>query len=182
MAADRSVAPHGPMPGFITSAHDGADQTEIQEDMNGSNTSWSMSFPRKSRKQPLWGTSARTPSMHMANSAKSSLRAAASVGCAHGGACSYQHGQHPQDKVGLGSTVRVYDNSRMRKSNTSWVTSEESDVTAGKISTSSPNRPPPCSTEVGDSAVVSTQRQPRDGDSEPDHHPRPDGSQVTRTE
>src|SRR5678809_1059247 len=44
----------------------------------------------------------------------------------------------PKDKVGLGSTVRVYDNSKNSEVEYKLVTSEESDVTAGKISTSSP--------------------------------------------
>src|SRR5574337_581958 len=41
----------------------------------------------------------------------------------------------PKDKVCLGSTVRVYDNTKDEEVEYKLVTSEESDVAAGKIST-----------------------------------------------
>src|SRR5215510_8488918 len=44
----------------------------------------------------------------------------------------------PKDKVGLGSTVKVYDNDKGEEIEYKLVTSEESDVAAGKISTTSP--------------------------------------------
>jgi len=62
----------------------------------------------------------------------------------------------PKDKVGLGSTVRVYDNSKNAEVEYKLVTSEESDVTAGKISTSSPIGRALLNKKVGDSAVVVT--------------------------
>ena len=62
----------------------------------------------------------------------------------------------PKDKVGLGSTVRVYDNSKNAEVEYNLVTSEESDVTAGKISTSSPIGRALLNKKVGDTAVVVT--------------------------
>src|SRR5216110_625066 len=44
----------------------------------------------------------------------------------------------PKDKVGLGSTVKVFDNEKNEEVEYNLVTSEESDVAAGKISTNSP--------------------------------------------
>ena len=44
----------------------------------------------------------------------------------------------PRDKVGLGSTVRVFDNDKNEEVEYKLVTTEETDVAAGKISTSSP--------------------------------------------
>src|ERR1700687_6000792 len=44
----------------------------------------------------------------------------------------------PRDKVGLGSTVRVYDNDKNEEVEYKLVTSEEADFASGKISTSSP--------------------------------------------
>ena len=44
----------------------------------------------------------------------------------------------PTDKVGLGSTVKVFDNTKNEEIEYKLVTSEESDVTTGKISTTSP--------------------------------------------
>ena len=44
----------------------------------------------------------------------------------------------PRDKVGLGSTVKVFDNTKNQEVEYKLVTSEESDVSAGKIFTTSP--------------------------------------------
>src|SRR5450631_4784505 len=44
----------------------------------------------------------------------------------------------PKDKVGLGSTVRVYDSTKEAEVEYELVTSEENDVAAGRISTTSP--------------------------------------------
>jgi len=62
----------------------------------------------------------------------------------------------PKDKVGLGSTVRVYDNVKNEEMEYKLVTSEESDVNAGKISTTSPIGRALLNKKVGDSAVVVT--------------------------
>jgi transcription elongation factor GreA len=62
----------------------------------------------------------------------------------------------PKDKVGLGSTVKVYDNTKNEEVEYRLVTSEESDVTAGKISTTSPIGRALLNKKVGDSAVVVT--------------------------
>src|SRR3982074_431310 len=47
----------------------------------------------------------------------------------------------PRDKVGLGSTVKVFDNTKNAEVEYKLVTSEETDVAPGKISTSSPFGP-----------------------------------------
>jgi len=62
----------------------------------------------------------------------------------------------PKDKVGLGSTVRVYDNTKNAEVEYKLVTSEESDVAAGKISTTSPIGRALLNKKVGDTAVVVT--------------------------
>ena len=62
----------------------------------------------------------------------------------------------PKDKVGLGSTVKVYDNDKNEEVEYSLVTSEESDVAAGKISTTSPIGRALLNKKVGDTAVVVT--------------------------
>ena len=73
----------------------------------------------------------------------------------------------PKDKVGLGSTVRVYDSTKNEEIEYKLVTSEESDVAAGKISTTSPIGRALLNKKVGDSADGGhSQRQPRDGNSE----------------
>ena len=62
----------------------------------------------------------------------------------------------PKDKVGLGSTVKVYDNTKGEEVKYKLVTSEESDVAAGKISTTSPIGRALLNKKVGDEAVVVT--------------------------
>jgi transcription elongation factor GreA len=62
----------------------------------------------------------------------------------------------PKDKVGLGSTVRIFDNTKNEEVEYKLVTSEESDVTAGKISTSSPIGRALLNKKVGDTATVVT--------------------------
>ncbi len=62
----------------------------------------------------------------------------------------------PKDKVGLGSTVKVYDNTKDEEVEYNLVTSEESDVAAGKISTTSPIGRALLNKKVGDTAVVVT--------------------------
>jgi transcription elongation factor GreA len=62
----------------------------------------------------------------------------------------------PKDKVGLGSTVKVYDNTKNEEIEYNIVTSEESDVAAGKISTTSPIGRALLNKKVGDTADVVT--------------------------
>ena len=62
----------------------------------------------------------------------------------------------PKDKVGLGSTVKVYDNTKGEEVEFKLVTSEESDVAAGKISTTSPIGRALLNKKVGDETVVVT--------------------------
>src|SRR5690349_23870311 len=68
----------------------------------------------------------------------------------------------PKDKVGLGSTVRVYDSTKEEEIEYNIVTSEESDVAAGKISTTSPIGRALLNKKVGDTATVVTPNGKRD--------------------
>ncbi len=62
----------------------------------------------------------------------------------------------PKDRVGLGSTVKVYDNTKNAEVEYKLVTSEESDVAAGKISTTSPIGRALLNKKVGDTATFVT--------------------------
>jgi transcription elongation factor GreA len=62
----------------------------------------------------------------------------------------------PRDKVGLGSTIKVYDGTKNEELEYKLVTSEESDVAAGKISTTSPIGRALLNKKVGDEVVVVT--------------------------
>jgi len=70
----------------------------------------------------------------------------------------------PKDKVGLGSTVKVYDNTKNEEMEYKLVTSEESDVAAGKISTNSPIGRCLLNNKVGDTVVVVTPNGKRELD------------------
>jgi len=62
----------------------------------------------------------------------------------------------PKDKVGLGSTVRVFDLTKNEEMEYELVTSEESDVATGKISTTSPIGRALLNKKAGDTAQVVT--------------------------
>ncbi len=62
----------------------------------------------------------------------------------------------PRDRAAIGSTIRVYDSTKEEEIEYKLVTSEESDVTQGKVSTSSPIGRALMGKKIGDSAVVVT--------------------------
>jgi transcription elongation factor GreA len=62
----------------------------------------------------------------------------------------------PKDRIGLGSTVKIYDSEKNEEIVYKLVTSEEFDVAAGKISTTSPIGRALLNKKVGDTAVVVT--------------------------
>jgi transcription elongation factor GreA len=62
----------------------------------------------------------------------------------------------PKDKVAFGSTIVVYDNQKDEKITYKLVTSEESDVSKGLISTTSPIGRSLMGKKVGDTATVVT--------------------------
>jgi transcription elongation factor GreA len=62
----------------------------------------------------------------------------------------------PKDRIGLGSTVKIYDSEKAEEIVYKLVTSEEFDVAAGKISTTSPIGRALLNKKVGDTAVVVT--------------------------
>ena len=68
----------------------------------------------------------------------------------------------PKDSIGLGSTVVLYDVGLDKEVTYELVTTEESDVAAGKISTSSPIGRALLGKRDGDLAEVRTPRGPRE--------------------
>ena len=62
----------------------------------------------------------------------------------------------PKDKVALGSKIRVYDSTKEEEIEYKLVTSEESDISKGMISTSSPIGRALMGKKVGDTAMVVT--------------------------
>ena len=70
----------------------------------------------------------------------------------------------PRDRVSLGSTVKVYDSSKEEEIQYQLVTSEESDIAEGKISTSSPIGRALMGKKEGDTVTVVTPTGKRDMD------------------
>src|SRR5215469_10185386 len=68
----------------------------------------------------------------------------------------------PKDRVAFGSRIRVFDNTKEEELEYKLVTSEESDVTKGLISTTSPIGKALMGKRVGDSAMVVTPNGKRD--------------------
>jgi len=62
----------------------------------------------------------------------------------------------PRDRAAIGSTVKVYDSTKDEEIEYKLVTSEESDVAQGRVSTSSPIGRALMGKKIGDSAVVVT--------------------------
>lgn len=62
----------------------------------------------------------------------------------------------PRDRVAFGSRIKVFDNTKEEEIEYTLVTSEESDVTKGLISTTSPIGKSLMGKKVGDTAVVVT--------------------------
>ena len=62
----------------------------------------------------------------------------------------------PHDRVGLGSTIKVYDETKEEEIEYKLVTSEESDVATGKISTTSPIGRALLNKKVGEEVIVVT--------------------------
>jgi transcription elongation factor GreA len=62
----------------------------------------------------------------------------------------------PHDRAGLGSTVVIFDSSKNEEIEYKLVTSEESDVAKGQISTTSPIGRALINKKVGDSATIIT--------------------------
>src|SRR5438046_4043139 len=62
----------------------------------------------------------------------------------------------PKDRVAFGSTIRVFDNGKEEELEYKLVTSEESDVAKGLISTTSPIGKALMGKKVGDTAIVDT--------------------------
>jgi len=68
----------------------------------------------------------------------------------------------PKDKVGLGSIVKIYDSTKEEEIEYRLVTSEESDVAAGKVSTTSPIGRALLNKKVGDTVTVVSPTGKRD--------------------
>ncbi|MFZ0481655.1 MAG: transcription elongation factor GreA [Terriglobales bacterium] len=130
---------------------------KLQEELNTLERELSYDIPRELKKAAALGDLSENAEYHMAKQRQEFLKARVrQLGQRLGELSMINMNNIPKDKVGLGSTVTVYDNFKETEMEYQLVTSEESDVAAGKISTTSPIGRALLNKKVGDSAVVVT--------------------------
>jgi transcription elongation factor GreA len=130
---------------------------KLQEEMNVLEHELVHELPKEIKKAAALGDLSENAEYHMAKQRQEFVKARLrQLGARMAELALINMDNIPKDKVGLGSTVRVYDNSKNSEVEYKLVTSEESDVASGKISTSSPIGRALLNKKVGDSAVVVT--------------------------
>ena len=130
---------------------------KLQEELNALERELAYDIPRELKKAAALGDLSENAEYHMAKQRQEYLKARVrQLGQRLADLSLINMNNIPKDKVGLGSTVRVYDSAKEEEVEYHIVTSEESDVAAGKISTNSPIGRALLNKKVGDSAMVVT--------------------------
>jgi transcription elongation factor GreA len=130
---------------------------KLQEEINALEHELSYELPRELKKAVALGDLSENAEYHMAKQRQEFVKARLrQLGKRLADLSLINLNNIPKDKVGLGSTVKVYDADKNEEVEYKLVTSEESDVAAGKISTTSPIGRALLNKKVGDSATVVT--------------------------
>jgi transcription elongation factor GreA len=130
---------------------------KLQEELNTLERELAHDIPKELKKAIAMGDLSENAEYHMAKQRQEYLKARVrQLGKRLADLSLINMNNIPRDKVGLGSTVKVYDNDKNEEAEYQLVTSEESDVAAGKISTTSPIGRALLNKKVGDSAVIVT--------------------------
>jgi len=130
---------------------------KLQEEINALEHELVHELPKEIKKAAALGDLSENAEYHMAKQRQEYVKARVrQLGKRLADLSMVNMNNIPKDKVGLGSTVRVYDNSKNEEMQYNLVTSEESDVAQGKISTTSPIGRALLNKRVGDTAVVVT--------------------------
>ncbi len=130
---------------------------KLQEEINTLEHELSYELPRELKKAVALGDLSENAEYHMAKQRQEFVKARLrQLGRRLADLSLINMDNIPKDKVGLGSTVRIFDNTKNEEMEYKLVTSEESDVTVGKISTSSPIGHALLNKKVGDTAIVVT--------------------------
>lgn len=130
---------------------------KLQEELNTLEYELAHDIPRELKKAVALGDLSENAEYHMAKQRQEYLKARVrQLGKRLADLSLINMSNIPKDKVGLGSTVRVYDSAKDEEMEYQLVTSEESDVDAGKISTTSPIGRALLNKKVGDSTEVVT--------------------------
>src|SRR5262249_50336375 len=130
---------------------------KLQDELNTLEHELAHDIPRELKKAVALGDLSENAEYHMAKQRQEYLKARVrQLGKRLADLSLINMSNIPKDKVGLGSTVKVYDNGKDEEVEYQLVTSEESDVAAGKISTTSPIGRALLNKKVGDSTQVVT--------------------------
>src|ERR1700739_565646 len=130
---------------------------KLQEEMNALEHELVHDLPQEIKKAAALGDLSENAEYHMAKQRQEFVKARLrQLGQRMADLSLINMDNIPKDKVGLGSTVKVYDNTKNEEMEYKLVTSEESDVATGKISTSSPIGRALLNKKVGDTATVVT--------------------------
>jgi transcription elongation factor GreA len=130
---------------------------KLQEEINALEHELSHELPKELKKAVAMGDLSENAEYHMAKQRQEYVKARLrQLGRRLADLSLINLNNIPKDKVGLGSTVKVYDNDKGEELSYKLVTSEESDVAAGKISTTSPIGRALLNKRVGDTTTVVT--------------------------
>jgi transcription elongation factor GreA len=130
---------------------------KLQEEMNTLEHELAHELPKELKKAAALGDLSENAEYHMAKQRQEFVKARLrQLGARLADLSLINMDNIPRDKVGLGSTVRVFDNTKNEEVEYKLVTSEESDVASGKISTSSPIGRALLNKKVGDTAAFVT--------------------------
>jgi transcription elongation factor GreA len=130
---------------------------KLQDEINALEHELSHDLPKELKKAVALGDLSENAEYHMAKQRQEFVKARLrQLGRRLADLSLINMNNIPKDKVGLGSTVKVYDNDKDEEVTYNLVTSEESDVAAGKISTTSPIGRALLNKKVGDTATVIT--------------------------
>src|SRR5271157_248966 len=128
---------------------------KLQDEMNQLEHELVHELPKEIKKAAALGDLSENAEYHMAKQRQEYLKARVrQLGKRLAELSMVNMNNIPKDKVGLGSTVKVFDNTKNEEMEYTLVTSEESDVAAGKISTTSPIGRCLLNKKVGDSVTV----------------------------
>jgi transcription elongation factor GreA len=136
---------------------------KLQEEINALEHELSHELPKELKKAVALGDLSENAEYHMAKQRQEFVKARLrQLGRRLADLSLINMNDIPKDKVGLGSTVRVFDSTKNEEVEYQLVTSEESDVGTGKISTTSPIGRALLNKKVGDTALVVSPNGPRD--------------------
>src|ERR1700736_6585191 len=130
---------------------------KLQEEINALEHELIHELPKENKKAAALGDLSENAEYHMAKQRQEFVKARVrQLGKRLADLSMVNMNNIPHDKVGLGSTVKVFDNTKNKELEYKIVTSEESDVSAGRISTTSPIGRALLNKKVGETALFVT--------------------------